>query len=811
MRLSDFRTFGAIVLALGLYHLALQHFTSSSSSHHPHARRHLLPSTPQQPRHHRRKRAAAAASAPPVWEPPPGSNLVPNAPAGAILGASDPATTTLHFTFGSSSMLTFLRNWRHFVQKAGLAPAVVGAADVQMLRSCTAEGIAALGLVAGLDVWTYTRNASASTVVQSGASEWKYYRHHKSSFLELGLVKAAFLWELLNIGYDVLISDLDVVWLGSAWERWMSYRGEPARPPLAEAGLLALADVLVSTDELDAEYDALGTWERWPNGVGWGRRSDLNTGVVYFRATNGSRAFVQAWRLAMLAKRETPNTNDQFIFVAMVHEAGMAPVVGSAERMASWRASLAAHGLLREDALSSISTSTRGVYISDAGFASAAPCLPARRCAPARFTLGTLPMRVFTGGHVYFMQRLQNADGHARPDAEALTVHFTFQYSDFPDFPHGKRQRAREAGLWIADPPEYFTRGRFVRLVGPLWTAAQRAAIERRHPEWSPHRHMALDAIQRAAVRDLLALAIALNATLIMPRLHCGCDRYWGFLENCRMPTAPRDMRLPFRCPQDALFEVKRWNDLNISYREADFLAHPDVPAEVRSSAVRVVVHESAPLPSAGSAEARFTAVLRPGAPISAVRRAVDAANPDARLVEIGVADARRLCRWLGSRSANARFNRLMKYALVESARFCPAEDHNRTVANIPSWNWRNPFTAYNCTWGFHHPTPYPEPADGAPPCARGEAGVALAERANSTTCPRVMLCGWSTKPDGAAVGNYTRCNLEGYGGLDYETFGKQTRDALAAMPGGRCPIPPSDRPGPGDGFDGAGHWIGRA
>ena len=73
-----------------------------------------------------------------------------------------------------------------------------------------------------------------------------------------------------------------------------TYRGEPARPPLAEAGLLALADVLVSTDELDAEYDALGTWERWPNGVGWGRRSDLNTGVVYFRATNGSRAFVQA-------------------------------------------------------------------------------------------------------------------------------------------------------------------------------------------------------------------------------------------------------------------------------------------------------------------------------------------------------------------------------------------------------------------------------------------------------------------------------------------------------------------------------------
>ena len=67
---------------------------------------------------------------------------------------------------------------------------------------------------------------------------------------------------------------------------------------------------------------------------------------------------------------------------------------------------------------------------------------------------------------------------------------------------------------------------------------------------------MALDAIQRAAVRDLLALATALNATLIMPPLVCTCDRYWGNTQNCRMPTAPQDMPLPFRCSQDALFEV---------------------------------------------------------------------------------------------------------------------------------------------------------------------------------------------------------------------------------------------------------------
>ena len=248
-------------------------------------------------------------------------------------------------------------------------------------------------------MWNYTRSATrASTVVQEGAAEWKYYRHHKSSFLELGLVKAAFLWELLRLGYDVLISDLDVVWINDGWERWMTYRNA-ARPPLPEAEMQAMADVLVSTDELAELYDAHMTWERWPWGIGWGWRSELNTGVVFWRATNGSLAFVQAWRLAKLAKRETLNTNDQFFFIQMVREAGMERVTGSAAHLNAWRTSLAAHGLLRPDVLRRISPTTRGVSISKAGFASATPCLPEARCAPARFTVGTLPLRAFTGGH----------------------------------------------------------------------------------------------------------------------------------------------------------------------------------------------------------------------------------------------------------------------------------------------------------------------------------------------------------------------------------------------------------------------------
>ena len=138
---------------------------------------------------------------------------------------------------------------------------------------------------------------------------------------------------------------------------------------------------------------------------------------------------------------------------------------------------------------------------------------------------------------------------------------------------------------------------------------------------------------------------------------------------------------------------------------------------------------------------------------------------------------------------------------LTESARYCPEEDHNSDVGNQRNWNWRNPFTAYNCTWGFHHPADFPEEYD-APPCAKGQPGVALAERSNSTTCPRAMLCDWNTVPNGETNGKaISRCNLEGYGGLDYEVFGDRVKEALARMPEGRCPYPPGNVSGQGLGW----------
>lgn len=120
--------------------------------------------------------------------------------------------------------------------------------------------------------------------------------------------QVAFLWELLSLGFSVLISDLDVVWLNGEWRRWMLWESEAKTLPQAQ--LISLADILVSTDELSASRDA--------DGGRPSRMSDLNTGVVYLRATNGSKAMVQQWRQQMLAQKErkdlNENVNDQSLF-----------------------------------------------------------------------------------------------------------------------------------------------------------------------------------------------------------------------------------------------------------------------------------------------------------------------------------------------------------------------------------------------------------------------------------------------------------------------------------------------------------------
>ena len=195
----------------------------------------------------------------------------------------------------------------------------------------------------------------------------------------------AFLWELLSAGFSVLISDLDVVWLNGHWQRWMTW-ADAAAPPVREASLIALADVLVTTDELDHAADAKG---RRPS-----TGQDLNTGVVHFRAGPGALAMVQQWRKAMLARKGdknlNENVNDQSLFNQVVRgnelegarlaqwlAASNAPAAAraaadpAAALAGAWRLELSLVGVPGRDPSSDLSGPRASITERDRGLASA--------------------------------------------------------------------------------------------------------------------------------------------------------------------------------------------------------------------------------------------------------------------------------------------------------------------------------------------------------------------------------------------------------------------------------------------------------
>jgi hypothetical protein len=94
---------------------------------------------------------------------------------------------------------------------------------------------------------------------------------------------------------------------------------------------------------------------------------------------------------------------------------------------------------------------------------------------------------------------------------QAYVVHATFQRHHTP----GKRARFREAGLWRADPPEYYQASHLmaydndVRAYVSALDAAASAPLE------PLFQHFHTMAYQLATLRDALAIAHALNRTLV--------------------------------------------------------------------------------------------------------------------------------------------------------------------------------------------------------------------------------------------------------------------------------------------------------
>jgi hypothetical protein len=413
----------------------------------------------------------------------------------------------------------------------------------------------------------------------------------------MGRLKIRLIATFLRLGVTPIISDVDVAWL---------------RDPLPVFRLYPTADILTSSDHLRATtaYADDASLESWPEAG-----SAFNIGMMMFRhGSEPTLRFVQEWIDVIerdlsiwdqnafndLARRAGKGANSGLRPLAE-GDAALDLPASAAESVAAAGASLAAAA--RDDPLPGVPANAtaavaRLVYGAETARAGDADPVAAHRRRAARLfradegrlVLGILSVATFANGHTYYVQRLD-----AKQGVKPFAVHDTFVFSGT----EGKRHRMRERQIWLDDDLHYKPKGGFLAfdLQIPKDLLA-RAGPRTGKPDLpNAEGHFALVNHQLAQVRDALALASALNRTLVLPELWCGLDRWWAPHDGA-IPGAK--FGLPFRCPADHVLDLEgglsaKHLDANpdefgpaIPYREHSLFTNPRMPAGSLGSTVYV-------------------------------------------------------------------------------------------------------------------------------------------------------------------------------------------------------------------------------
>ena len=569
-----------------------------------------------------------ATTPPPPPPPPP-------AAAGAVPGLP-PAPASLTLAFGTASMESYVSNWLAFARRVPeLKPYAVVALDEALEKTCAGWGEPVVSASALLE----PLGGEVARLLKSVKSGNGWLRNDAGRFKTMGYLKAMFTWRLLELGYDVLLSDADSVWLASPWP----YLGRPGVAHAADAGSLPLADVLATNDLPDPRRDGQ------PDSV-------YNSGALFFRATARARRFVGEWANRTLHTGVIGNDQTELNrllrsryadgkwecnrpeclepdlrrFVPLVATfAGSkghdCPVIReeACPVRCGWRVSPSA-----ADGYSGLMALAAGDH--DRWRACEAHNLRMGRKAVAahrwaywmwggRVAFGLLPMERFLQGHTFFLARLHEARGVA-----PIHVHMTYTMGG----DYGKRWRMRAGSLWEERDTSYYTRGAFVAVDGvealveklleriafppAVWGCergeiagiADRPSRFFRRPDGSHSRpcyhpkhfvapsraaapddperwpdpaapHVMVQYVTRMVIRNALALAAALGRRLVLPRSWSFCDRHWWQLRDCRVPGA-ETLALPIEAPLDVAFNAEAWANIQgVEFVEPSFLDHP--------------------------------------------------------------------------------------------------------------------------------------------------------------------------------------------------------------------------------------------
>lgn len=421
-------------------------------------------------------------------------------------------------TWANYHYLDFVKNWVYYMKKTGATNFVVGAMDPSIYNALTDMGVPTFSMDSGLSL---------------GDFGWGSATFHKMGREKIHLVS-----EVTKYGIDLLLSDIDTVWLRDPNEFMDKYPD---------------ADVLTSSDNGQMTTRD-GGLEFFPEAG-----ASANIGIMNF--SHRAKHVGDEW---MKRLDENEKLWDQTAFNDIMRQGfdwRIPPACGSMVDKVSrflGRRSLRAddedgNECRREDRLFT-------------GF-------------DGKAKFGILPVSLFCSGHNYFVQQMPSMI-----DATPYVIHATFQFGGT----HGKRNRFREALLWD-DPPEYFTRP------GGYMSFEMDIPNELLHGEFSLEAHFRLVHHQLKQIRTAFAISRDLKRALVMPKLWCLFDRYWAPLpDSGRFGSAdgppPNE---PFVCPMDHVFDLNRMGQANtetkyIEWREYSFLDNERLPKEVLDEALYV-------------------------------------------------------------------------------------------------------------------------------------------------------------------------------------------------------------------------------
>lgn len=111
------------------------------------------------------------------------------------------------------------------------------------------------------------------------------------------------------------------------------------------------------------------------------------------------------------------------------------------------------------------------------------------------------------------------------------------------------------------------------------------------------YKHMLAVSYQLEVALEVLAMAVALGRTPVLPKLWCWCDFDWYavVLDGCAMGGRPGTsgadlFEMPFECPLDVLMDAAALYRRSGEYRQQRFLDHRRTPPALTRSREPVLV-----------------------------------------------------------------------------------------------------------------------------------------------------------------------------------------------------------------------------